>query len=159
MKRNDNEDCLSNKKVSVVVPCYNVSDYLDRCMESLLKQTIGIENIEIILVDDASTDNGATWEVIMKYEQLYPDTIIAISLEQNLRQGGARNVGISYAGGEYLVFCDADDWMSLKALEHVYRKAKEVDADVAKRKLAFLGKEIDVLTPEQEKYLNSYNVG
>lgn len=75
------------KKVSVVVPCYNVSAYLDKCMEYLLNQTIGIENIEIILVDDASTDNGATWEVIMKYERQFPDTIIAIPLEQNMRQG------------------------------------------------------------------------
>lgn len=118
------------KKISVVVPCYNVSAYLDRCMEHLLGQTIGIENIEIILVDDASTDNGATWDVIMKYEQQFSDVIIAIPLEQNLRQGGARNVGISYASGEYLVFCDADDWMTLEALEHLYQRAKEYDADV-----------------------------
>lgn len=54
------------KKVSVVVPCYNAAVYLDKCMEYLLKQTIGIDNIEIILVDDASTDNGATWEIIIR---------------------------------------------------------------------------------------------
>ena len=68
------------KKVSVIVPCYNAAIYLDRCMEHLLKQTIGIDNIEIILVDDASTDDGATWESIMKYEQQFPDSIIAIPL-------------------------------------------------------------------------------
>ena len=118
------------KKVSVVVPCYNVSVYLDKCMEHLLNQTIGIDNIEIILVDDASTDNGATWESIMKYEKRFPDTIIAIPLEQNLRQGGARNVGLSYASGEYLMFCDADDWLALEAMEHLYKHAKEYDADV-----------------------------
>ncbi len=47
------------KKVSVIVPCYNAAEYLDRCMEHLLKQTIGTENMEIILIDDASTDDGA----------------------------------------------------------------------------------------------------
>lgn len=118
------------KKVSVIVPCYNAALYLDKCMEHLLKQTIGINNIEIILVDDASTDNGATWKIIMKYEQLYPDAIIAIPLEQNLRQGGARNVGLVYAGGEYLMFCDADDWLAPEAMEHLYKRAKEYDADV-----------------------------
>ena len=118
------------KKISVVVPCYNVSVYLDKCMEHLLNQTIGIDNIEIILVDDASTDNGATWESIMKYEKRFPDTIIAIPLEQNLRQGGARNVGVSYASGEYLMFCDADDWLALEAMEHLYKQAKEYDVDV-----------------------------
>ena len=104
------------KKVSVVVPCYNAAVYLDKCMEQLIKQTIGIENIEIILVDDASTDDGATWELIMEYEREFPDTVIAIQLEQNMRQGGARNVGISYAGGEYLMFCDADDRLAFEAM-------------------------------------------
>lgn len=118
------------KKVSVVVPCYNAAVYLDKCMEQLIKQTIGIENIEIILVDDASTDDGATWELIMEYEREFPDTVIAIQLEQNMRQGGARNVGISYAGGEYLMFCDADDRLAFEAMGHLYDRAKEYDADV-----------------------------
>ncbi len=118
------------KKVSVIVPCHNVSLYLDKCMEHLLHQTIGIDSIEIILVDDASTDHGATWEVISKYEQQFPDTIIAISLERNMRQGGARNVGLSYASGEYLMFCDADDWLALDAMEHLYQRAIEYNADV-----------------------------
>ena len=98
------------KKVSVIVPCYNAAEYLDRCMEHLLKQTIGTENMEIILIDDASTDDGATLGLLTAYEEKYPDTILVIALEENMRQGGARNIGISYAGGEYLVFCDADDW-------------------------------------------------
>lgn len=118
------------KKVSVVVPCYNASDYLNQCLQYLLRQTIGIENMEIILVDDASTDGGATHDLIREYEGRFPDTIIAVFLEQNLRQGGARNVGVSYAGGEYLIFCDADDWMLEETLAHCYCAAKENDADV-----------------------------
>ena len=118
------------KKVSVVVPCHNVSTYLDKCVEHLIKQTIGIENIEIILVDDASTDDGATWKSIMKYEKEFPDTVIAIQLEQNLRQGEARNVGISHVSGEYLMFCDADDRLAFEAMEHLYGRAKKYNADV-----------------------------
>ncbi len=117
------------KKVSVVVPCFNAAKYLPNCMESLVHQTIGVADIEIILVDDASTDNGATWNVIKDYENRYSKTITAVSLKQNMRQGGARNVGISYAGGEYLFFCDADDWITLDALELLYCAAKEYNAD------------------------------
>lgn len=132
------------KKVSIVVPCYNVSAYLDKCMEHLIEQTIGIENIEIILVDDASTDDGMTWEVIMKYEEAFPDTVMAIRLEQNLRQGGARNVGISNASGEYLMFCDADDWLALDAVKCVYEKAKEYDADVVEYRMQKVDDSSDV---------------
>ena len=118
------------KKISVVIPCYNAAEYLGRCMEHILKQTIGLENIEIILVDDASTDGGATLSLIMEYEKRYPDNIMVIPLEQNLRQGGARNVGVMYAGGEYLMFCDADDWLMLDAMEILYCIASKHDADV-----------------------------
>lgn len=118
------------KKVSVVVPCYNASQYLDKCISQLLCQTIGLDHMEIILVDDASTDEGRTWELIMDYERRFPDAIMAVPLEQNMRQGGARNAGVSYAGGEYLIFCDADDWLVEEALEHCYRAAKAYDADV-----------------------------
>ena len=118
------------KKISIVIPCYNAAEYLDRCMESILKQTIGLENIEIIIVDDASTDGGATLSLIMEYEKKYPDNIMVIPLEQNMRQGGARNVGIMYARGEYLMFCDADDWLMLDAMEILYHIATKHDADV-----------------------------
>lgn len=81
------------KKVSVVVPCHNASQYLDKCISQLLCQTIGLDNMGIILVDDASTDDGKTWGLILDYERRYPDTIMPVSLEQNMRQGGARNAG------------------------------------------------------------------
>lgn len=118
------------KKVSVIVPCYNAAKYLDKCLEQLLHQTIGINHMEIILVDDASLDNGETRELIQKYEQRFPETVMAIFLEKNMRQGGARNAGVSYASAEYLTFCDADDWLLEEALEHAYHTAKRYDADV-----------------------------
>lgn len=118
------------KKVSVIVPCYNVSAYIDKCMESLLNQSIGLRDVEIILVDDASKDDGATLQCLMQYENKFPDNIIVISLDENLRQGGARNVGIEYATGEYLLFCDADDYLSLCAMERLYNAAQMYHADV-----------------------------
>lgn len=118
------------KLVSVVIPCYNAGIYLDKCLNQLLHQTIGMENMEIILVDDASADNGETRRKIIEYERHFPETIVAVFLERNLRQGGARNVGVSCASGEYLCFCDADDWLLEEALEHSYQAAKKHDADV-----------------------------
>lgn len=118
------------KLVSVVIPCYNAGMYLDKCLHQLLHQTIGMENMEIILVDDASADNGETRRKIMEYEQRFPEIVTAVFLERNMRQGGARNVGVSCAGGEYLCFCDADDWLLEEALEHSYQAAKMYDADV-----------------------------
>lgn len=103
---------------------------MDKCVEHLLHQTIGIDEMEIILVDDASTDDGGTKARILQYEQRFPDTIIAVLLEKNLRQGGARNMGISYASGEYVLFCDADDWILEETLEHCYDAAKKFDADI-----------------------------
>lgn len=118
------------KKISVVIPCHNTFIYLHKCVNSLLHQTIGLENIEIILVDDASTDNGQTWKIIADYAEKYPETTIAVHLAENVRQGGARNVGVSLAGGEFLFFLDADDWLLPEALEHLYLAAKEQNADV-----------------------------
>lgn len=132
------------KKVSIVVPCYNAAQYLDRCVDSLVNQTIGIENLEIILVDDASTDAGQTWTKILEIEEKFEDTIMAISLEENLRQGGARNVGISYACGEYLMFCDADDWLVLDAAECLFQTAKEHDADVVEYRMVKVRRDMDI---------------
>lgn len=140
------------KKVSIVIPCYNAAAYLARCMEHIIRQTIGLENIEIILVDDASTDDGATLNLIMEYEQKYPDAIIAIPLEQNMRQGGARNAGISYAGGEYLMFCDADDWLSFDAMEILYQTAQEYQADVVEYLMKKVTSYEEGAEPENEEY-------
>ncbi len=94
-------------KISVIVPCYNVAHLVPRCIDSILNQSIGMDNIEIILVDDASTDN--TVEVLKKYEQRFPQNIILITCDTNRRQGTARNIGLSYASGTYISFVDSDD--------------------------------------------------
>lgn len=68
------------KKISVIIPCYNAQKYIDRCMDCLQKQTIGMENLEIILVNDGSTD--ATLGKLMLYEQKYPEQILLVNCEK-----------------------------------------------------------------------------
>lgn len=116
------------KKVSVITPCYNSEKYLGECLESLEKQTIGIENLEIILVNDASTDN--TWEMILEFEKKYPESVIAINLPKNCRQGGARNEGLKYATGEFIAFLDSDDKAVPETYEQVYLRAVETGSDI-----------------------------
>ena len=82
------------KKVSVIIPCFNATKYLPKCFMSLVQQTIGIDQIELIFVDDASTDEDATWNMLQEFERAYPESIKILKLEENMRQGGARNVAL-----------------------------------------------------------------
>lgn len=106
------------KKISVIIPCYNVERWIDRCMKSIAVQTFGIENLEVICVDDASTDS--TWEHLQKWEQQYPDNVLLIRQAVNQRQGAARNLGLQYASSDWIAFVDADDWLEADYFERLY---------------------------------------
>ena len=97
-------------------------------MESLVNQTIGIENIELILVNDASTDN--TYQVLCDWEKQYPESIMVINCEENGKQGTARNIGLQYATAEYIAFADDDDIMELSMLESLYVYAEEYNCEL-----------------------------
>lgn len=113
-------------KVSIIVPVYNVEKYLRKCLDSLVNQTM--QDIEIILVNDASPDGS---DMIMReYQQNYPDKVKCIFLEENVRQGGARNRGLAAAKGEYISFVDSDDWLDLDFIEKLFCKAEETDSDI-----------------------------
>ncbi len=116
------------KKISVIIPCYNVSLFIDRCMESLERQTIGIENLEIILINDASKD--ATLGKLLLWEMKYPENIMVIPLQENVRQGAARNIALGYSSGKYIAFLDADDWIVPSTLERVYNSAVKSKAEI-----------------------------
>lgn len=116
------------KKISIIVPCYNVENYIERCMESLINQTIGLNNLELIFVNDASTDH--TLEILKSYENLYQEDILVIDLEENIKQGGARNIGIQYATSDYIGFVDSDDWVELAMFEKLYEKALQYNCDM-----------------------------
>lgn len=119
-----------DKLVSVIIPCCNSTKWLPQCFVSLAEQTIGINNIELIFVNDASTDEGATWAMLTDIEKAYQQSVIIIDLPVNKKQGGARNEGLKYATGEYIAFVDSDDWVDRDMLKKAYSRAKETDADI-----------------------------
>lgn len=96
---------ISNPKLSIIVPVYNVQDYLPECLDSIQKQSE--TSYEVILINDASTDNSK--EVIEKYV-LEDSRIKLIDLDENIGQGFCRNIGIEQAKGEYVLFIDSDDY-------------------------------------------------
>lgn len=116
------------KLISVIVPCYMVEQYIDRCVNSLLNQTIGLDNLELIFVNDASPDN--TIEKLFEYEKQYPDSIIVIDSKENMKQGGAKNLGIRYASANYVSFIDSDDWVEPTLFEKLYEKAIQYNCDI-----------------------------
>lgn len=115
-------------EITVIIPCYNVEKYINRCFDSLEKQTIGIEQMELIFVDDASTD--CTWSKLQKIEQRYPDNVIAVHCDENGRQGRARNIGMSYATSNYIAFVDSDDWVEPNMFEIMLGEIVKTNRDI-----------------------------
>jgi len=123
-KRKANEIKAEKKPIiSIIVPCYNVEKYIDRCMESIVRQTIGIENLQVIIVDDASTDS--TFGKMREWEKKFPKNIFLITYNENIRQGGARNIGLCFADAEYISFVDSDDWIELDMYEILFARTIE----------------------------------
>lgn len=136
-------------KISVIIPCYNVEAYIDRCLESVMSQTIGLEHLEVIVVNDASTDK--TLEKLYQWEQRFPENIMVISYEENIRQGGARNIGLQYASGEYIGFVDADDWIESSMYQELYEKMCQGDYDVVRGKFIREHYKEELPLPKEER--------
>ena len=111
-------------KVSVIVPVYNVEQYIEKCLENLVNQTL--DDIEIIVVNDGSTDNSET--IINKYLQKYSNKIKYLT-KTNGGLSDARNYGMKYATGEYIAFLDSDDYADVTTYEKMYNKAIEENCD------------------------------
>ena len=111
-------------KVSVIVPIYNVEEFLSKLLDSLILQTL--REIEIILVDDGSLDRSG--QICDEYSK--KDTRINVIHKKNGGVSAARNDGLKEAHGEYVIFCDSDDWLPENALELLYKKGKETNADI-----------------------------
>lgn len=107
-------------KVSIIIPVYNTEKYLKKCIESVLNQTY--KNIEMIIVDDGSTDNS--WNIIQSF--CNNKRVIAIQ-QENSRQGAARNKGINASSGKYIVFLDSDDYLPERAVEILLNTIKNND--------------------------------
>lgn len=112
-------------KVSVIVPVYNVEKYLNKCIDSLINQSL--KDIEVIIVNDSSPDSCQS--IIDTYQNNYPNLIKSF-IKENGGQGSARNYGLDYASGEYISFVDSDDWLDLDMLEKMYNLAIKDNSDV-----------------------------
>lgn len=115
--------------ISIIVPVYNVEKYLDRCIASLVNQTYS--DIEIILVDDGSTDSSS--EIIDRYCEKYNQ--VRVYHKANGGLSDARNYGLEKAGGEYILYVDSDDYVELNACEILMSRADDVDIVVGVAKM------------------------
>lgn len=115
-------------KLSVIVPVYNMAaeGKLEYCLNSLVSQTIC--DYEIIAVDDCSTDNSL--EILRSYEKQFPQKFKVIASPENRKQGGAKNLGLERAQGEWIGFIDSDDWITPDFYERLLKKAEETGADM-----------------------------
>lgn len=140
---------MNNIKISVIVPVYNVEKYVSRCLDSLISQTM--EEIEILVVDDASTDNSA--KICDEYAK-NDNRIKVFHQNENKGQSNARNLALKICQGEYIVFVDSDDWVSNDMCENMYNAAVESNAKMTifdyivvkseniEEKRGFLGNEV-----------------
>lgn len=119
---------LNRKKVTIITPCYNSERYLPECLKSIEAQSMPMTDLEVILINDASEDS--TWEIINSFEKKYPESVIAINLDYNMKQGGARNIALEYASGEYMMFFDSDDVLANNTCEWMYDTAVRYDLDI-----------------------------
>ncbi len=113
-------------KISIITTAYNIDSYIGRCVQSLLEQTY--RNIEIVLVDDCSTDGSK--DIIGHYAALNSDRLRIITHKTNMGAGQARRTGIEAATGDYVITVDGDDWLSPDFIEALARNAIETGADI-----------------------------
>jgi glycosyltransferase involved in cell wall biosynthesis len=129
---------MSNPEISVIIPVFNVQDYLPECLSSLADQTFGRSrptdqlSFEVILVDDGSTDNSGVvaQEFIDAHQISFDHFTVSLISKANHGASLARRDGVAVATGEWLAFVDSDDWVDARYLELLYLKAKETDSDV-----------------------------
>lgn len=112
-------------EISIIIPCYNVEKFINRCYESIKKQTF--QDYEIIFVDDESKDN--TLSILKEIEK--NDLKVKVISQKNKRQGGARNTGLNHALGNYISYIDSDDYISEDFLFGLYEAIKEFDCDIS----------------------------
>ena len=115
---------MLNEKVSVIVPIYKVEKYIHRCIDSILKQTYS--NLEVILVDDGSPDNCG--EIADEYAS--KDQRVVVVHKENGGLSDARNAGMKYINGEFIVFVDSDDWIEKNMIERMVHTSLKYKADV-----------------------------
>lgn len=124
-------NCIKNKYfISVIIPCFNVEKYINKCLKSIVNQTI-FEELEIICVDDGSTDE--TLNILYEYKNKYNN--IRVFSQNNEGQSSARNLGISHSTCNYINFIDSDDWVNEMFYEYLKNVQIKTNADIVFGKL------------------------
>lgn len=108
------------KRLSIIIPIFNVETFLKRCLESVLSQDMEQSELEVLLIDDGSTDQSG--EIAKNYAERF--SYFQYIKQENKGLGGARNTGIENANGRYLLFLDSDDWLENSVLEKITKKAE-----------------------------------
>lgn len=121
----------TKRLVSIIIPVYNTEKFLDKCIQSVLSQTY--KNIEIIIIDDGSTDNS--YEKLQEYKE--KDNRIILLQQKNSGQGVARNKGIDISKGEYICFIDSDDRITESMVEEMILEIEKTDSDFSSFLIAF----------------------
>ena len=114
-------------KLSVIIPVFNAEDYIKECLDSVVDQSLGIDNIEVIIVNDNSCDS--TLDIISQYADKYPSFKL-ISNKSNLGPGESRNMALKEVSSDYVTYLDADDFISQNAYEDALSKINEFNADL-----------------------------
>lgn len=115
-------------KISIIIPVFNVEFYIERCLFSLMNQSIGFENLEVILVDDVSSDR--TGYILEKYASKYDNVRYEILDENSGAAGKPRNVGIELASADYIMFIDPDDFFTRDACRRLYDIITREEVDI-----------------------------
>ena len=153
-------------KLSIIVPVYNAEKYLEKCLDSLVNQTV--DDYEIILIDDRSTDGSLS--ILERYQENYPDKIRVIQNYVNSGVGATRNRGLCNATGDYIGFVDSDDRVALDMYEKLLNAMEETKSSIARVNrmmsfhninVSFLGRGSNintrlVLSPKQNIHYLSY---
>ena len=151
---------MKKNLISVIIPIYNVEEYLEKCIDSIVMQTY--ENLEIILVNDGSPDNCS--DICEKWEK--KDSRVIYLQKKNGGLSSARNYGIEHCSGDYIVFVDSDDYIENNMIEELYNNLKENDSDVAicgfynvknEKKSAVKYSKTKFVASNMEKFENLYN--
>lgn len=133
---------------SIIIPCYNVEQYIVRCLESVYSQNIDSSLFEVIIIDDESPDNS----VIVATNYLKNKDNYTIISQKNRGLGGARNTGIKAANGKYLIFLDSDDILQNNILNQLQSKLSKLDFDILELGASLIDENIKILSifrPEQ----------
>lgn len=135
--------------ISIIIPIYNVEKYLNKCIDSILNQTYS--DLEIILVDDGSTDKSS--EICEYYKEI--DNRIRVIHKKNGGLSEARNVGIDIAKGEYIAFLDSDDWADENLYKRLYQLSQKYSSDISMCSFKWVQNEKEVLNKIDEEIVYS----